>query len=429
MSRHNSLRALAGALGVAAVASCSHLGTEVIGENARRGDMFNSYVALGNSITAGFQSAGITAATQAQSYPVLLASSMGTRMSLPLMAGRGCNPPLSNFATQAGPTGVSATARPTICDLRATTTTDLLNNVGVPGAWSHDPAVRTSATSNTLTTLILGGRSQTEMANMAQATFVSIWIGNNDVLGPAVSPSTTTGTTAAINAINDSATFAANYNKILDSLTTHNAGLEGILVGVVNVTGAPLLFAGSNLTVTSFKNQFDQIACGAAPPAGSAFPGCFGGSTVVAPGSCTGSTNLVNLSLAFAIVRGQHPPTISCVAGGGIGDFMVLDAAEIATITARVTAFNNHISSRATALGWAYWDPNNATDGLPALRSDTTNSRIRITPAPTSAPTNPFGTGMSLDGVHPGAVLHVHIANALRTKINTQYGTSLPTIF
>ena len=430
MSRHISLRALAGALGVAAVSSCSHLGTEVIGENARRGDMFNSYVALGNSITAGFQSSGITSASQLQSYPVLLAQVMGTRMALPLMAGRGCNPPLSNFATQAGPVGppaISATARPTICDLRSATTADILNNVGVPGARVEDPSVRSSASSNTLTTLILGGRSQTEMANMANATFVSIWIGNNDVLGPAVSPSTTTGTTAAVNAIIDSATFATNYNRMLDSLTTHNANLEGILVGVVNVTAAPLLFLGSNLTVASFKTQFDQIACGAAPPAGSAFPGCFGAATVVVPGSCTGSTALVNLGLAFAIVRGQHPATISCVAGGGIGDFMVLDNAEQATITARVTAYNNHIASRATALGWAFWNPNNTTDGLPALRSDTTNTRIRITPQPTNA--NPFGTGMSLDGVHPNAILHVHIANALRLQINATYGTTLPTIF
>jgi hypothetical protein len=201
--------------------------------------------------------------------------------------------------------------------------------------------------------------------------------------------------------------------------------VRGVLVGVVNVNATPLLFLGSNLTNAGFKAQFDAIACGAVPPAGSAFPGCFGAATVVVPGSCTGSTALVNLSLAFAIVRGQHPATISCVAGGGIGDFMVLSDAEQATITARVTAYNNHISSRANALGFAYWDPNNTTNGLPALRSDTTNSRVRITPAPTSA-TNPFGTGMSFDGVHPGNTLHVHVANALIAVINAKYATALP---
>ena len=430
MSRHISLRALTGALGFAAVASCSHVGTEVLGENAVQGDMFARYVAIGNSITAGFQAGGITATTQRASYPVLLARSMGTQMALPIMAGRGCNPPVSNFATQAGPTGISATARTTICDFRDPAfSVDILNNVGVPGARVHDPTAKGTAasptsTSNTLTTLILGGMTQVERANLANPTFVSIWIGNNDVLGPAVSPGTTTALTTAIDAIIDSATFAGHYNRMLDSLMVHNPDLEGVLVGVANVTALPLLFAGSNMTSASFKTQFDAIACSANPPAGSAFTGCFGAGTTVV--GCTGSTALINLSLAFAIVRGQHPGTVSCVpTGTAVGDLFVLSTAEQATITSRVTQYNNHISARATALGWAYFDPNNTTNGLPALRSDTTNSLIRITPSPVST-TNPFGTGMSFDGVHPGNTLHVRIANAIIAVINTKYGTSLP---
>ena len=42
------------------------------------GDIFKSYVALGNSITAGYQSGGIVDSTQRQSYAFLLASRMGT---------------------------------------------------------------------------------------------------------------------------------------------------------------------------------------------------------------------------------------------------------------------------------------------------------------------------------------------------------------
>jgi hypothetical protein len=426
MSRHISLRALAGALCFVALASCEHTGTEVLGDGAVKGDIFDRYVAIGNSLTAGYQAGGLTEALQRASYPVLLARSMGTEMALPIMAGRGCNPPIANFALQTGPGTITATARPTICDLRNPAfNTDILNNVGVPGAWSYDPISATSATSNTLTQLILGGKTQVERANIARPTFVSIWIGNNDLLGVAVSPGTTSGTTAAINATTDSATFAVTYNKILDSLTTHNAGLQGILIGVANVSALPLLFAGSNFSTASFKAQFDAIACGAAPPAGSAYPGCFGGSTVVI--NCAGSTNLVNTLLAFAIVRGQHPATISCTPGvpPGLGDFMILDASELTTISDRVRMFNNHISSRATALGWAYWDPNNTTDGLPSLRSDTTNSRIRITPSPTST-TNPFGTGMSFDGVHPSNTGYLLVANALIAKINAKYGTTLP---
>ena len=40
--------------------------------------LFRRYAALGNSITAGFQSAGINDSTQRRAYPVLLAMAMGT---------------------------------------------------------------------------------------------------------------------------------------------------------------------------------------------------------------------------------------------------------------------------------------------------------------------------------------------------------------
>src|SRR5882672_12905007 len=58
--------------------------------------MFVRYVSMGNSITAGFQSAGINDSTQKRSYAVLLASAMGTDFVYPSLAGRGCIPPFVN---------------------------------------------------------------------------------------------------------------------------------------------------------------------------------------------------------------------------------------------------------------------------------------------------------------------------------------------
>src|SRR5262249_17428624 len=59
--------------------------------------IFTSYVALGNSLTAGFQSGGINDSTQKQSYALLLARSMGTRYAYPSLTMPGCPPPLNNF--------------------------------------------------------------------------------------------------------------------------------------------------------------------------------------------------------------------------------------------------------------------------------------------------------------------------------------------
>ena len=65
------------------------------------GDIFKSYVALGNSITAGYQSGGINDSTQRQSYARLLAGQMGTQYHYASIAGRGCTPPIANTQTGA----------------------------------------------------------------------------------------------------------------------------------------------------------------------------------------------------------------------------------------------------------------------------------------------------------------------------------------
>jgi len=62
--------------------------------------LFDRYVSMGNSITAGFQSGGINDSTQSQSYAVLLARAMHTPFFAPLMNKPGCPPPYTNVFTQ-----------------------------------------------------------------------------------------------------------------------------------------------------------------------------------------------------------------------------------------------------------------------------------------------------------------------------------------
>ena len=64
------------------------------------GVLFVRYVAVGNSITAGFQSGGINGASQDESYAVLLAGQMGTTFNIPRLNSPGCPPPLINIFTQ-----------------------------------------------------------------------------------------------------------------------------------------------------------------------------------------------------------------------------------------------------------------------------------------------------------------------------------------
>src|SRR5947207_2760656 len=65
---------------LALAASCETTKRDVFGPDApATGEIFKSYVAIGNSITAGYQSGGINDSTQRQSYARLLALSMGTQ--------------------------------------------------------------------------------------------------------------------------------------------------------------------------------------------------------------------------------------------------------------------------------------------------------------------------------------------------------------
>ena len=92
--------------------------------------IFHTYVALGNSITAGYQSSGINDSTQRESYARIVAAQMHTGYVYPKLLGFGCAPPVNNFLTQSRVGGAGSTA--TTCGLRDPSTTVLVqNNVAV----------------------------------------------------------------------------------------------------------------------------------------------------------------------------------------------------------------------------------------------------------------------------------------------------------
>src|SRR5947208_14792281 len=78
------------------------------------GAMFQRYVSMGNSITAGFQSAGIDSVTQLQSYAALVASAMGSSYYYAGLTWQGCAPLFTNIlpgAPVAGGRSITAAFR------------------------------------------------------------------------------------------------------------------------------------------------------------------------------------------------------------------------------------------------------------------------------------------------------------------------------
>jgi hypothetical protein len=398
--------AVALALG-ATLAACTDNSAKVLGPQPTQGNgIFQSYVSLGNSITAGYQSGGINDSTQKKSYAVLLATQMRTRFAYPSLAMPGCPPPIDTFTTQHRVTPKNfPPSTSQSCYLRNGTAA-ILNNVAVPGATTFDPdAPNGTPFSNLLSQLILGGESQVQRAREADPTFATVWIGNNDVLAPAIS-GVLTPLAGVSPGITDSNTFKANYNTLIGDLT-QGTNLKGVLIGVVNVTNAPILFSAQALQNPQFIGAISQAA----------------GKPVTAdPTTCTPtSASLISFLIVAAIKANQHPATIYCekTPNPPIGDIFVLDAGEIATLTNYVANMNLFIKAKAQGAGFAYLDPNTALDSLKALGQITAAGPNFL------APTAPFGKWISLDGIHPSSAAHVLLTNYLIDAINGKYGTSL----
>src|SRR6266576_5379816 len=102
------------------------------------GAMFQRYVSMGNSITAGFQSGGLNDSLQGLAYPVLLARAMQTTFYypsinyVPSLNLYGFPSPIT-FIFSDPPTRLGPPTAPP-CSLRNPIIPPYLNNVAFPGA-------------------------------------------------------------------------------------------------------------------------------------------------------------------------------------------------------------------------------------------------------------------------------------------------------
>lgn len=390
--------------------------------------LFARYVAFGNSITAGFQSAGINDSVQVLSYANLLAGQMGTEFNLPLLNRPGCPPPLLNIFTQT-PVGDPG---PLGCALRNPGIPEYLNLVAIPGAAVldvYDP-LGTGNSSNTLTQIIGGSRSQIENAAEVQPTFVTVWIGNNDALGAATNSANPGNPTL----VTPPATFSARYAAMLDSLTAFGTIEGGVLIGVVQVGAAPFFTQGR--VWKGFEQQFDALttplnvfdvanACLTFTPISptdtlwTSVPFTVGGRTLSAANAKLDSVQAGTLPPASVV-----PATVTCA------DDQAITNDEMANLASAVTQYNAAIAAAAADLDWIFVDPNDLLGTLSA-----TPGAILSFPAfPGTGPTaeqsqnTPFGSALSRDGIHPSSSTHRLVANALIQAINAKYGTSIPAL-
>lgn len=403
------------ALALSLVAACRANETVTPPDLTSTSGLFRRYVSMGNSITAGFQSAGINDSTQQLAYPVLLARAANAPFYVPSLNKPGCPAPFVNNVTQARVGGAGATA----CALRAPATSatfPYLSNVGTPGFTAPNvvsPFIPTASTAAVFAQFVLGGKSQVRAMMDAQPTFVSLWIGNNDVLG-AVLSSTNPGDSTLIT---PQATFQSAYSAILDSIA--KVGAKAILIGVVDTRIVPYTTPGS--VFWCLKTG----VCPGVPAAG--FPATFTVNNNCAPGAAIPGAKGDSVLVPWPV----SIPRLSAAAGGASTSIDcsvtadVVTPAEYRVLATTVAGYNAFISAQAASRGWAYWDPN------PALATAKATNPTQVTtfpnlPSVATGGNVTFGTYFSLDGFHPGTAAHKAVADSLAATINRVYATSIP---
>jgi len=379
------------------------------------GAMFARYVSFGNSITAGFQSGGLNDSLQRLAYPVLLARAMGTTFYypsinyVPSLNLYGCPSPIT-FIFSNPPTRLGPPTAP-LCSLRSPIIPPYLNNVAFPGAdvlellnTNYAPPQPTPAATDAYKLFLLGGRTELQRAREVLPTFVTVWIGNNDVSGAILDTSANAGTD-----VTPPATFTTRFNAFMDSLDSFGTIQGGLLIGVVQITGAPYVSQGRA-----------YFAAQAAIPTMTVLPNCLAFQPLTATDT------------AFVYVPFHYGAPIVARAAAGVADTLdcsdshVISVAEAVNIIGTVVQYNAAIEQAATARGWAYVDPNpvlRALAGVPGA----------ILPFPAFPPdpnatAAPFGTAVSRDGVHPSTSTQRLLAQMLRDSINAHYNAAIPPI-
>ncbi|HED08311.1 MAG TPA: hypothetical protein ENI57_09375 [Ignavibacteria bacterium] len=424
---------------------------------------FAMYVSIGNSLTAGFQSKALSERDQKYSFPSMIAkqAKAAGKFEQPLIKnpGIGGRLRLVNLA----PTIVE---EPSVDPVPSSNLNIALarpyNNLGVPGSVLGDMAdvtdfvTKSVARRNPFFALILRsqalGNSIIRQARNLQATFVTAWIGNNDVLGYATSGGTS-GTNLGLGGgtprtlPTETFVFASLYKKMLDSLQAEPRGI--VVANIPDVSTIPFFTTIGPKLASGIP--WGVIAAGqAALPLSGIIYASKSGINIGLPFNIgfADSASVKNLNVLFTLAGQTYagligqptgkfykdngfpalPPGIDTTKPFGVHpqnpfpDAYVLDPAEITIAKAAVDAFNSIIATEAGSRNIAVVDVNSFLKNL-------------IAGGGMSVPgigvfTSSFITGgtFSYDGVHPSSRGYGIIANEWIKVINQKFGANIPLV-
>ena len=348
------------------------------------------YVSLGDSLAAGFSNGSLVETHQRVSVPALIARQARVDgFEQPLVGDPGLPAELAL---------VSLVPVPTIAPKSAEQGAPLnpslprpYNNLAVPSATVQDALATQAGGYHDL--VLRGQGTQVAQAASLAPTFVTLWLGNNDVLGAVVRGSAVDGVT-----LTPVASFKSSYEQLAAAIKATGASV--VAANLPDVTTIPF--------ATTLRPVVTDPVTGA-PVLVNGQPVPLIGSTGPLP---TGS--LVTLAASTYLAEGIGIPTEQGGTGRPLPDEVVLDPAETAAIRDRVNALNLVIRDVCAESGFAVLDVHAVMEEL-ATRGREVGG-VTLTAA--------FLTGgvFSYDGVHLTDLGYALLANEWIAVINASGG-------
>lgn len=394
---------------------------------------FTTYVSVGNSLTAGYADGTLYLSGQQNSYPSMLAEQFkmvgGGAFKQPLLPGNAGYPGLKRVlgpstgcdgVTSLGPVMFSGPID-TAGSATNISAQGPFNNVGVPGIRCIDYTTTSYGFVNPYAKRFYSnplGEKPLDEALKIRATFFTLWLGANDVLGYATSGGSGNGagTTAGTSDISPLSNFTYSYNMTVDSMTAH--GAKGVLINIPDVTSIPFFTTIPVRGLVLRQGQADSLSA-AYRPLGITFT-AGANYFIIEDASAPGGLRKANEGEYIILTTPQD--SIKCAGWGSrkpIPKQYVLSADEVAYVKAATTAFNGVIAATAAAHNLPVADMN--------AYLKTISSGIEFNGVNFNA-TFVTGGAFSLDGVHLTPRGYALAANYILRTINNKYNSTLPMI-
>jgi len=428
---------------------------------------FSKFISLGNSLTSGYRDGALYSGGQTESFPSMMAMQMklagGGEFKQPMMPNNvGGFIGLPGFPGKLELKMVNGALSP-VANAPAAALDNVVagrpyQNMGVPGAKvSHllapgygNPAGLSLGLANPYFVRFASSTTASVVGDaLAQnPTFVSLWIGNNDVLGYATSggdgtnPITPVDGTVGVG-------FTSTYTTLVNTVFPTGTTRKGVVANIPNVTSVPFFTRVPAMPLANLTDaQVSQLNTAYATyNAGLAQAKSLGAindaeyqkrlikftAGAVANGAVISDKDLSTVpglpkyrqTTAKDYILLTASAVLTPQAGGGtsvpLEDKLVLTEAEAAKVLTATAAYNTAIKSLADSKGLAFVDMNAKMTELNSKSGISWNG-VRYTAT--------FVTGgtFSLDGVHLTGRGYAVVANEFIKSINKKYNSTLPQV-